>query len=301
MFPAFRAAFLVVVTLLPSSMFGQGKATLLTQKVLIAGRVVDSAGKSVPQTNVILKTAGENETVAETSTDRDGAFIFHDLPAEAYELRFEASGFDHTILIVKKAAAGGEFNLGTVVLKGGGGIVDDVQVSVMEQVVQPVPSELPRAAARRSGDPIKTTICELVKNPEPFNGKLVQVRATVRTGFEHSLVEDKSCDSRIWFTGPGATYMTIGRPPAPTGAAVVLKDDREYRRMERYLSKQWHPRKYFPWQKVDICIDCSLYVVTATITGRFDYVKQDPGIPFLRRRGFGHLNGWDSQLVLESV
>jgi hypothetical protein len=77
-----------------------------------------------------------------------------------------------------------------------------------------------------SEEPIKTTLCDLVKAPKRFNGKMVQVRATVIAGFEASLLQDKNCS--IWFTAGFSITMTLpnGRTK-PTGPPITLKKDAE--------------------------------------------------------------------------
>src|SRR2546423_12814350 len=42
--------------------------------------------------------------------------------------------------------------------------------------------------------PTKTTVCELLKHPDRFDGKLVNVRATIRLGFEFSALFDQDCE-----------------------------------------------------------------------------------------------------------
>jgi hypothetical protein len=83
---------------------------------------------------------------------------------------------------------------------------------------------LPGVGSGQAGDtePIKTTLCELVKEPAQFNGKFVQLRATIRHGFEVSLVVDESCS--VWLAGPGTTYMSVGNVtlPVSSNSANVL-------------------------------------------------------------------------------
>lgn len=47
--------------------------------------------------------------------------------------------------------------------------------------------------------PIKTTLCELIGQPNKYVGRVVEVRAVVEQGFEVSLLTDKTCSARIWF------------------------------------------------------------------------------------------------------
>ncbi len=141
-----------------------------------------------------------------------------------------------------------------------------------------------------SGGPIKTTICELVKSPERFNSKMVQVRARVATGFETSLLVDDSCSGHVWLE----TCLSCRKESGPP---IALKRDAEYQKMQQYLDMEYKsPRG-------DCCISCPLYSVTVTATGLFQHADKK-GIADPKRRmltGFGHLNAYESQLVLESV
>src|SRR5271157_1913042 len=120
-------------------------------------------------------------------------------------------------------------------------------------------------------EPIETTLCELVKEPEGFNGKIVQLRAVIQTGFELSVVRDDSCSASIWLTGPGVTYVM--RTPRSTWPSITLQRDDEYRKMQDYLNKQYRPKRG------SFCVWCPLYKVTARVTGRFDHVNADPAAP----------------------
>src|SRR6266568_1977634 len=78
-------------------------------------------------------------------------------------------------------------------------------------------------AQTKADEPIKMTLCELVKEPERFNGKMVHVRAAIVTGFEASLLRDDSCSASIWLAGPGATYTTIGNQQTPNRQSITVK------------------------------------------------------------------------------
>ena len=173
----------------------------------------------------------------------------------------------------------------------------------------------------KSPEPIKTTICELVKTPERFDGAMVQVVATIGAGFEASLLVDDGCSARIWLsvrekpalgTLEYADIHSINDIKAPERLdwkpltprqAVILKKDRAFRRLARYLSKQFKPK-----DPREICISYPLYSVSASMVGRFDHtdrkwrmVRGDDADKVPSSMGFGHLNSWDSQLVLQSV
>jgi hypothetical protein len=73
-------------------MFGQIQADTAIKMVRVSGRVVDATDAGVPNTTVILKAAGGDQTIAEVRTDEKGTFSFPTVLAQAYELHFEASG-----------------------------------------------------------------------------------------------------------------------------------------------------------------------------------------------------------------
>lgn len=86
-------------------------------------------------------------------------------------------------------------------------------------------------------------------------------------------------------------------------AVITVKADSEFRKLDSYLSKQFKPKGR------NLCISCPLYSVTAAFTGRFDYTNR--GLRAYRDKdskvigagggGFGHLGGYDSQFVMQSV
>jgi len=144
-------------------------------------------------------------------------------------------------------------------------------------------------------EPIKTTLCEIMKTPEWYNGKMVEMRVVVSHGFEVSLLRDESCASAIWLPGTLVTMTSFGRQ-RPTGPPITLKKDSEYQKMAEFLGANYTRTQNRP------CMHCPLYVVTINATGRFEHVNKMKMKPEERRfAGFGHLNAYESQLVLQSV
>jgi hypothetical protein len=156
----------------------------------------------------------------------------------------------------------------------------------------------------RADKPIKTTLCRLLKAPEQFAGKMVQIRAAIRTGIERiddsspyyevSLLSDLSCSATVWFARPGMT----GSPSTPTDTSIVVRQDNGYRRMIDLVSKQYEPTS---GKTVTVCINCPLFSVTATVIGRFEHIKKEPEPSAHALAGFGPLKAYDSQLVVQSV
>jgi hypothetical protein len=130
--------------------------------------------------------------------------------------------------------------------------------------------------------PIQATLCQLGIAPERFQGKVVEVRAIVQTGLETSLLRDDGCSTFIWLSG--------------IDSAQTARKDRQYQKMLEYLDKKYKPKDG------SVCARCPLYKVTATVVGRFEHIgkstldpKTDPPT------GFGYLNSYESQLVLQGV
>jgi len=56
----------------------------------------------------------------------------------------------------------------------------------------------------KGGEPVKTTVCEIAAHPQTFDGKLVQVRATVESGVQDlpAGVADEGCGGELKFFMP---------------------------------------------------------------------------------------------------
>jgi len=172
----------------------------------------------------------------------------------------------------------------------------------------------------KAEDPIKTTVCELLKHPDRFNGKLVQVRATMRTGFELSTLFDKDCEKEGLWNGTDDAIPLSGQvayidsetelqhperlkwKPIPAVRPIKLRDDAAYRALGKYID-QYHTGGSC------IAFQCPKFSVTATFIGRFDYDDQrlrafrnvSTGEVWPSKGGFGHMNISSTQLVWQSV
>ena len=65
---------------------------------------------------------------------------------------------------------------------------------------------------RRSVD---TTVCDVVKNPQSFNGKMVRIKGTVVAGFDEFVIKDSGPDcgyqvNGIWLSYPQGTKGKAG-------------------------------------------------------------------------------------------
>lgn len=176
-------------------------------------------------------------------------------------------------------------------------------------------------AVRAEEAPIRVGLCELIAAPERFNGKMVQVRATMRSGFEWGGLVEGDCalmldGDRFPALEGGArefAYMKRGVRPEEIAAAewkpiqlpprVQFVKDEAYEEFGRFV--------YQKWRRVDgsECFECPLYSVTVTVTGRFDHFPT--GMIAVRSSGdkpvrtilggFGHLSRSSQRLVWRSV
>ncbi len=142
--------------------------------------------------------------------------------------------------------------------------------------------------------PVAATICEVAKDPASFNNKLVRVKATLAGNFEISAIRDpvdKNC-SFLWFTYPGSgpegfVSLNIGGTAQPR-PVVHLNQDSRFRKFQKYVDTKMYPR-----QQNSDCIGCVRYEVTAVMVGLVEFAG--PG------QGFGHMNGFPVQFVLQSI
>jgi hypothetical protein len=165
---------------------------------------------------------------------------------------------------------------------------------------------------------VDTTVCAVMKNPKAFDGKIVRIKGTAVAGFDEFIVKDSSpCGYQvdgIWLAYPqgtkgkaGAVALVEVQPAknyagaytAPTRAAVTLDKSKDFKQFDNLLS-QTHNKG------AGMCLGCTRYEVTATLTGRLDAVadagiKRDKAGKVTSFGGFGNMNGYPARLVLQSV
>lgn len=142
--------------------------------------------------------------------------------------------------------------------------------------------------------PVAATICEVAKDPASFNNKVVRVRATLAGNFEISAIRDpldKNCPY-LWFTYPGSgpeAFVSLNAGGAAQPRPVVhLDQDSRFRQFQKYVDTKMYPRR----QNSD-CIGCVRYEVTAVMVGLVEFAGTG--------QGFGHMNGFPVQFVLQSI
>jgi len=83
------------------------------------------------------------------------------------------------------------------------------------------------SGALAADGPVKTTVCEIAKHPEAFDGKMVQVRAVVDTGLQDlpSGMIDESCGGELKFYAPDDQHLVrLGRSK---GFKKLVKDTKK--------------------------------------------------------------------------
>jgi hypothetical protein len=177
-----------------------------------------------------------------------------------------------------------------------------------------------QAPPQASAQAMDTTVCDVVKNPASFDGKMVRITGTVVAGFDQFIVEDAkdpNCGYQvdgIWLSYPpgskgkaGPTAMLViqparnfaGKYTPPTRTPVTLQKDKDFKQFDSLLA-QTHQKG------ADMCLGCARYMVTATLVGRLDAVtdatlKRDSAGKIVGFGGFGNMNAYPTRLVLQSV
>lgn len=139
----------------------------------------------------------------------------------------------------------------------------------------------------------KTTVCEVIAHPERFDNKFVELHAIVVSGFEvFAITDPEDKCGRLWLAYPvgGPVAMTSfgNATPELRRSAVTLKKDSNLSDFQDKLSAQMYPK-----QRGSLCIACGRYEVSGVFVGRVDYAGPNGG--------FGHMNGYKQQFVLQSV
>jgi hypothetical protein len=166
---------------------------------------------------------------------------------------------------------------------------------------------------------VNTTVCDIVKNPKSFDGKIVSIKGVVTAGLDQFIVRDPTgacgypVDS-IWLAYPAGTKGKAGAgvvvevQPArnftgtytpPTRAAVTLDKSKEFKQFDSLMAEA-------PKRLSGLCLGCVRYTVTATLVGRLDGVQsaslqRDKAGKIIGFGGFGNLNAYPARLVLQSV
>jgi hypothetical protein len=141
-------------------------------------------------------------------------------------------------------------------------------------------------------------VCQLMANPDAFDGKMITVRVAIAIGFEDFEMVASQCRRRaangIWLEyarGPKHQPTTWCCGEIRSHDPIALKMDHNFHELDRYLRAT---RKQEPE-----------YDVTVTLSGRFDSAPAvlcpDGKSLCAKEGGFGHFGVYTSRLVIESV
>jgi hypothetical protein len=178
--------------------------------------------------------------------------------------------------------------------------------------VTPINEQASKDAA--AAQPVDTTICAVLENPAAFNNRMVRIRAYYWGNMENSTLQDERCQGALWFGFPGggvpppvAAYVSTGVVEGSEDAAgrrilpiaVSLVRDSKFDRFEKLV--QLNPEPMVPLDGEPV------QHVFATFIGRIDSVSPEVH-QFLKQQpsghwtlGFGHLGGYEAELILQSV
>jgi hypothetical protein len=175
------------------------------------------------------------------------------------------------------------------------------------------------AAGTAAAQAVDVNVCDVVKHPTNFDGKIVRIKGVVFSGLDSFIIKDASGDcgfpvDAIWLEYPQGTkaksgpaevvhiqpaHNFAGTVAAPTRAAVTLDaKSKEFKQFDSLLAQ--------PHKSDAMCLGCARYEVAATLTGRLDAVadaslKHDGAGKITGFGGFGNLNQYPARLVLQSV
>lgn len=163
---------------------------------------------------------------------------------------------------------------------------------------------------------VDSTVCDILANPQSFDGKIVRIKSVAFAGFEEFALKGEGCNqtvNAIWLAYPEGTKGKAGpaaflrlqlaknHPAAVVNVArspVTLDKNKDFKDFDNFLS--------VPAKTSDLCLGCMKFTVGATLVGRLDGAKEtglirDSGGKVIGLSGFGHLNRYSARLVLQSV
>jgi hypothetical protein len=159
-------------------------------------------------------------------------------------------------------------------------------------------------------------ICDILANPQSFDGKIIRVKGTVTAAFDEFALQDAGCNqpvNAIWLAYPEGTKGKAGPAafvqlqlarnnnapaPSPSRSPVKLDKNKDFKQFDSLLSTTY--------KAGGMCLGCIRYTVTATLVGRLDGVKEagvvrDSSGKFVSANGYGNLNLYRARLVLQTV
>lgn len=161
-----------------------------------------------------------------------------------------------------------------------------------------------------------STVCDILANPQSFDGKIVRIKGVVIAGFEEFAIRGAGCNqmvNAIWLAYPEGTKGKAGpvvslrlqlgknNPANVTNvhrAPIALDKNKDFKNFDTLLST--------PAKTNGMCLGCVKFTVTATLVGRLDGAQgtgltRDSSGRVTGIGGFGNLNRYSARLVLQSV
>jgi hypothetical protein len=115
-----------------------------------------------------------------------------------------------------------------------------------------------------ASEPIKTSFCELIRDPLRFNGKIIEIRSGFVSRFQWEGLVDESCPGEVQVSAYGV-FDDLRAQDGQTHLPIHPKQDQNYRAFRKYVDAK------FKWPDGGRCQDCPLYRILVTANGRFDY------------------------------
>lgn len=164
---------------------------------------------------------------------------------------------------------------------------------------------------------VDTTVCDVLKNPASFNGKIVRIKGTVAAGLDQFILRGANCGQpvdAIWLAYPEGTkgkaapdailelrpaHNFAGKYAAADRAPVKLEKDKQFKQFDSLLAEEHNKGPY-------TCLGCRRYELNATLVGRLDGVadaslQRDSSGKIVGLGGFGNMNAYPARLVIQSV
>jgi len=170
--------------------------------------------------------------------------------------------------------------------------------------------------------PPQVTVCQILRAPYQFDGKIVQVRGYIVDSDEYSLLAEEGChEDGIWFRfadGPGLPGLKILTLPAhpdyakatKTGSdSLPLTRDKNYFELMRRLQQSVKGNACADGLPPEFPPDCTTYQITATFIGKINSIsqktfasrkKQKPSTP-VDGKGFGQMGMFSAEILAQSV
>jgi hypothetical protein len=163
---------------------------------------------------------------------------------------------------------------------------------------------------------VDTTVCDILANPQSFDGKIVRIKGVVIAGFEEFAIKGADCNqlvNAIWLAYPEGTKGKAGPAallrlqlaknhpaliPNASRAPVTLDKNKDFKDFDNLLSTAAKTN--------GLCLGCVKFSVSATLVGRLDGAKEtglvrDGAGKVIGIGGFGNLNRYSARIVLQSV